>query len=113
MKPILKEITLTNGRPLESFVFSGNRFNNTIQLLIGPHAGPGEELFDFTVRNFDFDEALVCNGSYLWIEKDLAMELYNPEIVKQAVNELLSTIEKSNWSQVVDALRAHMRWEFD
>ncbi|MBE7522483.1 MAG: hypothetical protein HS109_08855 [Burkholderiales bacterium] len=110
MKARLRELTLASGLPLEQL--SPRCLEVTVQAVLGPDPGDGDELFDFSVR-VGVDAQDFGSGGYAWAGKTLMMQAFDPMRVSEAVSELLAEVEGQDWASVVSQLREHMRWEFD
>jgi hypothetical protein len=112
MKANLKELTLTNGAPLESLL-QKPPFDFTVQVVVGPEIDPGEEIFDFSVNLGMVLAEDVAPSGYLWREKTLMLPNLDIQKIQEAVQIVISNSESDNWQAIVDKLKKYMRWEFD
>jgi hypothetical protein len=110
MKARLRELTLTSGLPLEQLLPCCSEV--TVQAVLGPDPGEGDELFEFTVRIGVTAEDM-GPGGYAWTGKTLMLPAFDPKKVRDAVFEVLAGMEGEDWASVVSQLREYMRWEFD
>ncbi len=113
MKATIREITLTNGEPIASFAPRQSEFETTVQLIIGPEHGPGEELFDVTVCSAAAYLKKMNVKGYAWSHAILAVDQFEPGLITRALKELVGSVEGSEWNALVQQLRKFLRWEFD
>jgi len=112
MKAKLVELTLTNGLPLEHMRL-GPSSEATIQAVIGPEPGEGEELFDFSVKVGGLTRVDAGQQGYVWSGQTLLLATFDSGKVRQAVWDVLANVKGEDWNALVAQLREHMRWEFD
>lgn len=114
MKPTLKDITLGNCMPLDTFLIDKEDFRVGVTLTIGIENELGEELFYLMVCSYDSAENLYDEEEYQWKSKhQLLIHKYNPKLVELAVKKLLSSVDESTWQDVVKKLKLYLEWEYE
>jgi len=78
--------------------------------MVGPDDGPGEESFAFEVVTPTY---LREQGHPRWGRGLLILDSVDWAIVRQFVDERLSTAARETWSEVGEELNKELHWEFD
>lgn len=81
-----------------------------IEAEIGPHDGPGAEIFSFQVATA---ASLRRESLPRWGRGLLIVEEFSWKTVENAVQKLLMHAERPTWNEVAEELAKELHWEFE
>lgn len=116
MKPILKGIYTTGMDDLGSFgPEDPARVATVIRLLIGPDLEQGAEAFDVTICTLKWLEQELEQEGYLMITRRLIVSYWQTDLVKEAVEKILSSpsLISETWREIAQKLSTISHWEFE
>jgi hypothetical protein len=78
------------------------------EVIIGPRGGPEREAYAFTVVT---PGALEHLDGGQWGRSCLLLPVFDWDLVKQALAQLLATCARSSWDEVATELSRELRWQ--
>ncbi len=91
---------------------ANNAFCAPIRAIFGPHAGDGEESFDFFVCNAKGLERELTRGDFFGLHY-IFVDHYDYRKLRLMIEKLGTRCMADTWNEAAEKLSKYARWEFD